>query len=229
MAGAWNRNEGSTIMSETIKQIRESGDSVFAALTAKAEAFGAHLALSTQQAKERLGRQKQAVDDALDNLQAGVQRQNDLAQDVRQKLASEIDGAKAQIGRVTEATADAGVAGRKQIDDALTRFEAAFDEQVAQSGKTLDAATDAILHSYVKARESLDAELEAVAAQAKVQAAYQGEAFDQRKRELGEKFTAIKQQLEEQRSKYSGRLQEFEGEWKQAAEHAVGAFRKLFD
>jgi hypothetical protein len=216
-------------MSDTIKQIRESGNSVFAALTAKAEALGAQLALSTQQGKERLARQKQAVDDALDNLQAGVKRQNDLATDVKQKLASEIDGAKAQIGRLTEATADAGAAGRKQIDDALSRFEAAFDEQVAQSGKTLDAATDAILHSYVKARESLDAELEAVAAQAKVQAAYQGEAFDQRKRELGEKFTAIKQQLEEQRSKYSGRLQEFEGEWKQAAEHAVGAFRKLFD
>jgi hypothetical protein len=226
MAGAWNRNEGSTIMSETIKHIRESGDSVFAALTAKAEAFGAHLALSTQQAKERLERQKQAVDDALDDLQAGVQRQNDLAKDVKQNLVSEIDGAKAQIGRVTEAAAGAG---RAQIDNALARFEAAFDAQVAHSGKALDAATDTVLRSYVKAREALDAELEAFAAHAKVQAAYQDEAFDQRKRELGERFTAIKQQVEEQRSKYAGRLQEFEGEWKQAAEHVLGAFRKLFD
>jgi len=216
-------------MSETIKQIRESGDSVFAALIAKAEAFGAHLALSTQQAAERLERQKQAVHDALDHLQAGVQRQNDIAKDVQQKLVSEIEGAKEQIARVNDASAGAGAEGRKQFDDALTRFEAAFDEQVAQSGKTLDAATDAVLHSYVKARESLDAELEAVAAQAKIQAAYQGEAFDQRKRELGERFTAIKQQLEEQRSKYAGRLQEFEGEWKQAAERAIGALRKLFD
>ena len=216
-------------MSETIKQIRESGDSVFAALIAKAEAFGAHLALSTQQAEERLERQKQAVDDALDNLQAGVQRQNDIAKDVKQKLARKSMVRKQQIGRVNEAAADAGAAGRKQFDDALTRFEAAFDAQMAHSGKALDAATDTVLRSYVKAREALDAELEAVAAQAKVQAAYQGEAFDQRKRELGEKFTAIKQQVEEQRSKYAGRLQEFEGEWKQAAEHVVGAFRKLFD
>ena len=100
---------------------------------------------------------------------------------------------------------------------------------MAHSGKALDAATDTVLRSYVKAREALDAELEAFAAHAKVQAAYQDEAFDQRKRELGERFTAIKQQVEEQRSKYAGRLQEFEGEWKQAVDHVVVAFRKLFD
>jgi hypothetical protein len=145
-------------------------------------------------------------------------------------LGSPRESGAGAVGISEATTAEAGIAGRRQIDDAITRFEAAFDNQVAHTGK-LDSATDAILHSYVKAREALDAELVAVAAQANLRAAYHGEAFDQRKRELGEKFTAIKQQVAEQRSKYMAKLTEFEKEWNgtEAAEHAVGAFRKLFD
>jgi hypothetical protein len=201
---------------------------VFATLTAKAEALEAYLALTTQHAAERLERQKQAVHDALDHLQAGVQRQSDLAKDVKEMLATEIGSAKAQIERVSAAAADAGAAGRKKIDDTLTRFEATFDEQMGGSARTLDAATSAVLQTYVKARDALDAELEAVTAHAKLQAAYQGEAFERRKRELAEQFASIRQQVAEQRTKYTGRLQEFEGEWKQAAERVVEAFKKLF-
>ena len=215
-------------MTETIKQIRQSSDAVFATLTAKAEALEAHLALSTQHATERLERQKQAVHDALDHLQAGVQRQTDLAKDVKEMLATEIGNAKAQIERVNAAAADAGAAGRKQIDDTLARFESTFDAQIAESAKTLDAATSAVLQSYVKARDALGAELEAVTAHAKLQADYQGEAFERRKRELAEQFASIKQQAAEQRTKYAGKLHEFEGEWKQAAERVVGALKKLF-
>jgi len=157
-------------------------------------------------------------------------RRGGLSNRTSSRLGSPRESGAGAVGISEATTAEAGIAGRRQIDDAITRFEAAFDNQVAHTGK-LDSATDAILHSYVKAREALDAELVAVAAQANLRAAYHGEAFDQRKRELGEKFTAIKQQVAEQRSKYMAKLTEFEKEWNgtEAAEHAVGAFRKLFD
>ena len=87
-------------MSGTIQQIRELGDSVFAGLHARADALMAHLVLSKQQATQRIERQKQAVRELLDRLQAGVQRQDDMAVDVKRRLASEIDGVKAQIERV---------------------------------------------------------------------------------------------------------------------------------
>lgn len=72
------------------------------------QALEVHLALSAQHATERLERQKQAVHDTLHHLQAGVQRQNDLAKDVKEMLATEIGNAKAQIERVNAAAADAG-------------------------------------------------------------------------------------------------------------------------
>ena len=215
-------------MSTTIKQIGSSIDAKLAALKARAEAFHAQFTLTRHQAAARMKHQKQAARDALDRLDATVQRQPGVAAAKKQKIAAAVGELKVQIALGKAEAGDALEAQRKKIGDSVDHFEKLLDRELARVHEKFSARSDAVMRRYVRARDALIAELEAVTARIREETVHRGANLVRRKRELAEKVLRARQQLVEKRKRSSESRTQSQHALKKTADQFGKALKTLF-
>jgi hypothetical protein len=211
-----------------IRQIRESIDSKLDALAARADALGAQLASGKREAQERIERRKRMLRESLDHLKAELQHQRALAEDKRQQLAAAIDDLKVQIALGKADALDALEAQRKKLNESIATFEAEADRQLAGAKQHLDAAYETMTRRYVQASDALEAEMAAAKERLKHELNYRGVDLERHRRELNDKVAQLKQQLAEQRKRYSEKWKDFQGEMEPGLKQIAKAFKGLF-
>ena len=215
-------------MGKRIEQIRTSMESNLDTLQAHAEAFKAQFGLSKEKRAERIKQQKQALRESLDRLRAEIRRRQDFADAKKQQVATAIDELKVQLSLGKAETGQAIETQRKNINAAIRRFESESERLIAGAQPRFDAAARGIIRNYAQARDALKSELEAAVKRLQFEAAHQGTALAQRRRELSAKIAELQKQLANQRKRLGDRFSEFETELRPGLEQIARAFEKLF-
>ena len=212
----------------TIKQIREEIDTKLDKWEAQATALEAQLALSKEQATERLDAQKRKYEQVAQQVRDKIDAAADLAEDNKTKIKGSFEHMQVQLALGTADTRDAYQEWKQKFQTSAAAFETDVDVAVKETSAGLQSELDALKEDYVREADALEAEVEAMQAQFAEDKARAKADYEKYKSDLQSQIVSYKTELDDKRKIAAGKLDTFEAELTAGANQIKDAFTRLF-
>ncbi len=211
-----------------IKAIRESVDSRLDKLDAHVEALEAALHHAENQIRGRIERGKQEVHQALDTLTADLDKSKQVSEEYKHKVRATIDDLKVQIALGKAEARDELSETRKRLHEGAQKMEAEVDAALAEAKGVTAELLEKSVRAYVRAMDTLGAELEAAETRYTSVRDKADAAFEKRRQETLQKISAFKKRLADRKQHTGEKLLRFEKEIRSGFEQVMKAFKDLF-
>lgn len=144
----------------SIKDVRTAIDAELDKLQAKAEAAAAQITLSSDELDAHISKQEEKLNDAAVKLQAKLDEA--VPEETRTKIQGAVEGLQVQLALGAADSRDAFNAKKKEIQRAISEFNAELDAANAAEESEMAAELNAVMAVYVAQAVALEAELEAM-------------------------------------------------------------------
>jgi sugar-specific transcriptional regulator TrmB len=222
------RSKGDNTMSK-IREIRESIDTKLDKWEATVTAVEAQLQQTKDQALEEFEVRKKQLNEALKAFKSEVVKAKGLADGKKTEILALFEDLPVQLALGKAEVRDSFEAQKEKIRHSIATLETTIDHDLDAAGQSIDESLERAANKFIVAAIGLEAEMEALEIQFKVEKAGAKTQLEHKKKELIAQINRYKSQLDEKKQMAKDKATNFESELSDGMSQIIKAFKKLFD